>query len=157
MLNTTFNNISVLSWRSVLLLEETGVPGENHWPVACHWQTLSHNVVSNLRSVLLIGTDCIAGYKSNSHTITAMTLFLHSMPDDKWKIWKVEMASSGFLQCVTIIVCTVMIIRITFYTDHQQNTYSDANMFYKCSAYRSRMYLFVRICNLSWLVRFRIY
>jgi len=28
--NVTFNNISVISWRSVLLLEETGVPGENH-------------------------------------------------------------------------------------------------------------------------------
>jgi len=28
--NTTFNNISVVSWRSVLLLEETGVSGENH-------------------------------------------------------------------------------------------------------------------------------
>jgi hypothetical protein len=26
--NPTFNNISVISWRSVLLLEETGVPGE---------------------------------------------------------------------------------------------------------------------------------
>jgi hypothetical protein len=29
-LNATFNNISVISWRSVLLVEETGVPGENH-------------------------------------------------------------------------------------------------------------------------------
>jgi hypothetical protein len=29
-LNATFNNISVTSWRSVLLVEETGVPGENH-------------------------------------------------------------------------------------------------------------------------------
>jgi hypothetical protein len=28
--NATFNNISVLSWRSVLLVDETGVPGENH-------------------------------------------------------------------------------------------------------------------------------
>ena len=28
--NVTFNNISVISWRSVLLVEETGVPGENH-------------------------------------------------------------------------------------------------------------------------------
>jgi hypothetical protein len=27
--NATFNNISVKSWRSVLLMEETG---ENHWP-----------------------------------------------------------------------------------------------------------------------------
>ena len=43
--NTTFNNISVISWSSVLLVEETGEPRENHWPVACHWQTLSHNVV----------------------------------------------------------------------------------------------------------------
>ena len=32
--NATFNNISVISWRSVLLVEETGGPGENHRPVA---------------------------------------------------------------------------------------------------------------------------
>ena len=39
MLNATFNNISVISWWRVLIVVETGVPGENH-----HWQTLSHNV-----------------------------------------------------------------------------------------------------------------
>ena len=32
--NTIFNNISVISWRSVLLFEETGVPRENHTPAA---------------------------------------------------------------------------------------------------------------------------
>jgi hypothetical protein len=37
--NATFNNISVLSWRLVLLVKETGVPGENRWPVASHRQT----------------------------------------------------------------------------------------------------------------------
>ena len=37
--NATFNNISLVLWWSVLLVEETGVSGENHW------QTLSHNVV----------------------------------------------------------------------------------------------------------------
>jgi hypothetical protein len=37
--------ISVISWQSVLLVDETVVPGENHRPVASHWQTLSHNVV----------------------------------------------------------------------------------------------------------------
>jgi len=42
--NATFNNISVIWWRSVLLVEETGVPGENHRPVASHWQSLSHNI-----------------------------------------------------------------------------------------------------------------
>ena len=36
-----FNNISVISWRSVLLVGETRVPG----PAAPHWQTWSHNVV----------------------------------------------------------------------------------------------------------------
>jgi len=29
-LNVTFNNISVISWQSVLLLDETGVPAQNH-------------------------------------------------------------------------------------------------------------------------------
>jgi hypothetical protein len=41
MLNATFINISVISWRSVLLVDETG---ENHWPAASHWQTLSHTM-----------------------------------------------------------------------------------------------------------------
>ena len=45
--NATFNNISVISWRPVLLAVKTGVSTvENHW----------HAV---------IGTDCIDGYKSN--------------------------------------------------------------------------------------------
>jgi hypothetical protein len=30
--NVTFNNISVISWQSVLLMEETGIPRENHRP-----------------------------------------------------------------------------------------------------------------------------
>jgi hypothetical protein len=34
--NATFNNISVISWLSVLLEEEIGVPGENHRPVTSH-------------------------------------------------------------------------------------------------------------------------
>ena len=32
--NATFNNISVISWWSVVLMDETGVPGENHRPAA---------------------------------------------------------------------------------------------------------------------------
>jgi hypothetical protein len=35
--NATFNNISVIPWWSILLVEETGVTGENHRPVASHW------------------------------------------------------------------------------------------------------------------------
>jgi hypothetical protein len=33
---TTFNNISVILWLSVLLVEETEVAGENDLPVASH-------------------------------------------------------------------------------------------------------------------------
>ena len=45
--NATVINISDISWwRSVLLVEETGVPGENHQPLANHSQTVSYNVVS---------------------------------------------------------------------------------------------------------------
>jgi hypothetical protein len=39
--NATFNNISVISWWSVLLVEETGVLGENHRSVANHRQTIT--------------------------------------------------------------------------------------------------------------------
>jgi hypothetical protein len=45
--NATFNNISFISWRSVLLVEEARVPGKNYRPAASHGQTLSHNVVSS--------------------------------------------------------------------------------------------------------------
>ena len=45
--NVTFNNISAISWRSVLLVDVTGGPGENHRPVASNWQMLLHNVVES--------------------------------------------------------------------------------------------------------------
>jgi hypothetical protein len=45
--NTTFNNISAMSWQSVLFMEETELLRENHRPVASYWQTLSHNLVSS--------------------------------------------------------------------------------------------------------------
>jgi len=35
--NATFNNISAISWRPVLVVEEAGVPGENHLPWASNW------------------------------------------------------------------------------------------------------------------------
>jgi hypothetical protein len=74
--NATFNNISVISWRSILLIEETEVPGENHLPVVSLLQTLSHNVerltMNGIRTHILvvIGSDCTGNRKSNYHTIT---------------------------------------------------------------------------------------
>jgi hypothetical protein len=80
--NATFNNNSVIAWWSVLLVEKTGGPGENHRPVASHWQTLSHKNVMlytlswsrfELTTSVVIGTDCIGSCKSNYHTIMATT------------------------------------------------------------------------------------
>jgi hypothetical protein len=33
----TFSNISAISWRPVLVVEEAGVPGENHQPWESNW------------------------------------------------------------------------------------------------------------------------
>jgi hypothetical protein len=61
-LNATFN-ISIIWWRSALLVEETGVPGENSRPVASHWLTLSHNVASC--------TACLCGFE-----LTTLVVFV---------------------------------------------------------------------------------
>ena len=104
-INVTFNNISVLSWRLVLLVEETGGPGVNHRPVASHWQTLSHNVVHlawsrfEITSSVVIGTDCIGSCKFKYYTVTAKTA-----PMDSYGVNIVWLL--GFCHhCPDLIVC----------------------------------------------------
>ena len=72
--SVTFHNISVISVWTVLLVKEAGVPEANHPPVASHWQTFSHNVVSSmeLTTFVVIDTDCTDSCKSNYHTMTNM-------------------------------------------------------------------------------------
>jgi hypothetical protein len=75
------------------MVEETGEPGENHWPAASHWQTLSHNVASstpylsriqthNVSTLVMIDTDFIGSYKSNYHMMTTITA-----PPNHLKVW----------------------------------------------------------------------
>ena len=64
------NSSSDISWRPVLLVEETGVSGENHRHVASDWQTLSHILYRvyltwagfELTTLVVTCTDCICSY-----------------------------------------------------------------------------------------------
>ena len=73
--NATINNISSISWRVVLSMGETEVPGENHWPVVSHLitQCCIVWVGFELTTLVVIGTDCIGNCKSNYHKITVTT------------------------------------------------------------------------------------
>ena len=72
--NSTFNNISVISWCSVSLVEETG---EKHQLVASLCQALSLCYVEltspwtefKLPTLVVIGTDCIGIWIYNSQMI----------------------------------------------------------------------------------------
>ena len=76
--NATFNNISVISWWSVLLVEETRVPEETTY-LSQNTDQLYHIILYRvhlawegfeLTTLVVIGTDCIGSHKSNYHAIT---------------------------------------------------------------------------------------
>ena len=63
--NATFNYMSDISWRSVLLGEETGIPGENRRPIAIpdklyHIMLYREHIARvgfELATLVVIGTD----------------------------------------------------------------------------------------------------
>ena len=82
--NATFNNISVISWRSVLLVKETGVLVENHhMPQVIdklyHIEYISPWSGFELTILVAIGTGCTGSCRSNYSTITIMTTPDHSV------------------------------------------------------------------------------
>jgi hypothetical protein len=76
----TFNNISAISWRSVLFMEEASTRRK---PPTCRKSLTNFitYVVSStprlreveLGTIVVIDTACIGSYKSNYHTITITT------------------------------------------------------------------------------------
>jgi hypothetical protein len=73
--NATFHDISVISWRSVLLVEEPAVHRENDQPAANHIQTLSQNVLSSTPRTSGNRTDNVVRNKESEFSFSN-SLFL---------------------------------------------------------------------------------
>jgi hypothetical protein len=119
MFKATFNFISVISWRSVLLVEETGASWENHRNVANRWQTLSHNALSSTTLVVIV-TDSTGSCKSNYHAIsTTMVLFLIL-------IW--ANSSDPFWKDTTSIFSLIMLLQPIWWTRSHALVYNRTYM-----------------------------
>ena len=112
-------------------MEETGNIGENHRPVASHWQTLSHNVVSSTPwlsefelTLVVICTGCIGHHKSNYHTITNTTasiqvvyqlsMYLRLSHDFHWLCKWTGLCYCGYwyLYCLTLLFKFLFLILV---------------------------------------------
>jgi hypothetical protein len=72
-INATFNNISVISWWTILLMENTGVPRENH------------RILRSMLNLIKFSNYCIPSSKAeNRWILNCLFLFRRQGP---WRSW----------------------------------------------------------------------
>ena len=119
----TFNNISAILWRSVLLMEETEVSAKNHQPVASHWQTLSHKVHLAMRwiqtqnfngdrhclhSLIIVSINVCIPWRNYERILLVKLIYIytnHCSPS-----WSKFRCSSWHLKCTYSLVCHLCLI-----------------------------------------------
>ena len=105
--NATFNNISVISWRSDLLVEKIGVTGEIYQPVAI---TDKLSVKTNFLLWHLIHKN--SSYKTTIVIFLAQCMY-NGVPFTQGQTWNdgcdltcsCENATTGYYRCSTRYVC----------------------------------------------------
>ena len=158
-----FQQYFSISCRSLLPVEETRVPGENHRPDASHWQIYCIEYTSlragfELTTLVVIGTGTC---KANYHTITTATgknedvyngkgraIFTHNGPPTITQ----TIASYEILQAVLLRAKSVLFHRHeTLHLPHILNT-STSILFIWCTqlTYASFKVLFPRAGRLKW-------
>jgi hypothetical protein len=150
--NTTFNNISVILWQSVLLVEETGVPIEDHWNCefeSCSWRDLLNTTLCDKVCQWLAagwwfspGTPTSSTNKTDRHNITEILLsdIKHHNPN----LAQVLVTIFAFLE-ILVITCESYCFSFTkikkskyLLTNHNNDTHlwlSIANKFHPTLIY----------------------
>ena len=94
LLNATFNNISVISWWSGLLVEETRVLRKKNTDLSQVTDKLYHIKLYTspwsrleLTTSVVIVTDCIGSCKSNYHKNALLNWYIFISLDKGWGVW----------------------------------------------------------------------
>ena len=114
--NATFNNISVILWRSVLLVEEAGkkLPTcrkslTNFITYHCIDYT-SPWMGFEITTLVVIDTDCTVSCKSNYHMITTMT----TRTCKEICVWKKTNCITETRRVITCQLCLVSFVKLLY-------------------------------------------
>ena len=101
MFNATFNNIAVISWWSVLLVEETGVPEENHGLLYKIQNYFNGNSTYNIVCMYMIDVIQVHVYIQRYYTI--MRMKLHMIIRYPVMFYKEKFEDTNMTKCVSRI------------------------------------------------------